>query len=109
MRLGEVGERGQVRFGVAQQVGDGGEAAGEGVGDDLDLPADGVRGGLGEVGADGRGDHLRVALVDLGQRVAHEVQSAPLPRRALQDGGDGVGQAAVAVADDQLHPAWSGG
>jgi len=29
---------------------------------------------------------------------------AALPTRALHGGGDGVGQASVAVADDQLHP-----
>jgi hypothetical protein len=109
VRVREVGEGGQVGLGLAQQLGDGRELPLEGVGDDFDLLADGVGGRLGEHGPDGRGDHLGVALVDLGQRVAHEVHPAALPGGALQHGLDGVGQAAVAVADDQLHPAESAG
>jgi predicted dinucleotide-binding enzyme len=54
-------------------------------------------------GQDRRGDHLRVPFGHLGQTVAHELDPAPLPGRALQDGGDRVGEAAVAVGDDQLH------
>src|SRR5512144_392243 len=61
------------------------------------------RGGLGEDGADGGGDHLGVALAHLGERVAQEVDAASLPARALQHGRDRGGQPAVGVADDQLH------
>ena len=64
-----------------------------------------VAGGLREDRADRRGDHLGVAFADLGQGVAHEVDPAALPAGALQHDADRVRQAAVAVADDQLHPA----
>jgi hypothetical protein len=61
--------------------------------------------GLGEDRADGGGDHLLVALADLGQHVAHEVDPAALRATALEHGRDGVDQAAVGVADDELDPA----
>ena len=41
-------------------------------------------------------------LVTLVEHVAHEVDPAALPGRALQDRADGVDQAAVGVGDDQL-------
>jgi hypothetical protein len=48
VRVREVGERGQVGLGLAQQLGDGRELPREGVADDFDVLADGVAGGLGE-------------------------------------------------------------
>ena len=102
MGVGEVRVGGQVGLGVQQQLGDGRELRAEHVGDHVDVVAGGVGGGLGEDGADGRGDHLRVALADPGQGVAHEVDPAPLPAGAGEHCRCGVGEAAVAVADDQL-------
>jgi hypothetical protein len=81
------------------------ELLGEHVGNDVDVPADLVAGRLSEDRADRRGDHLGVTLAHLRKSVAHEVHPASLPGGALQDGADGVGQPAVAVADDQAaHP-----
>ncbi len=79
-----------------------GELPGEHLGDEVDLGADFLLPGLGEDRADGGGDHLAVAFADLRQHVAHEVHAAALPRGALEDGADGVGEATVGVADDQL-------
>jgi hypothetical protein len=55
--------------------------------------------GLGEDGADGRGDHLRGALGDLGEHVAEEVDPAPLDRGAGHDRLDSLTQAQVGVGD----------
>lgn len=92
----------QVGLGVGEHLSDGGECAGEHVGDQVDVRAALGLSRLGEVRADGRGDHLLVVLARLGQHVAHEVDSAALPGTALQDRPDGVDQAAVGIADDQL-------
>ena len=100
--VGEVRERGQVGLGLEEHLGDGGKLAGEHVGDEVDVRADLSLAGLGEDRADRRGDHLVVAFADLGQDVAHEVDPAALPAAALEDGPDGVDQAAVGVADDEL-------
>ena len=64
---------------------------------------------LGEDGADGRGDHLRGALGDLGQDIAEEVDPAALDGRAGHDRLDGLAQAQVGVGDDELHPAQATG
>jgi hypothetical protein len=63
-----------------------------------------LRPGLGEDRADRCGDHLGMVFAHLGQHVAHEMHPAALPAGALHHGRDGVDQAAVGVADRQLHP-----
>lgn len=51
-----------------------------------------------------RSGHDRVlALRDMGERVAHPMDAAALPR-CLEDPGDGGLEAGVGIADDQLHP-----
>ncbi|GAA0313855.1 hypothetical protein GCM10009540_36670 [Streptomyces turgidiscabies] len=57
--------------------------------------------GLGEDGADRRGDHLRGTLGDDGEDVADEVDSAALPDGAEHDLADGFDPAAMAVGDDR--------
>ena len=101
----EVSERREVGLGVQEHPGDRREAAGEHVGDQVDLRAHLGLTGLGEDRADRRGDHLVVAFADLGQDVAHEVDPAALPAAALEHGAEGVHEAAVGVADDQLDAA----
>jgi len=84
---------------------DGAHGRQEHVGDLVDLGSDLGPAGLGEDRADGPGDHLGMALADPGQGVAHEVDPAALPARALHRGRDRLDEAAVGVADDQLKAA----
>lgn len=71
---GEVCERGQVFFGLQQHLSDLGELSAEHVGDGVELGADGVRGGLGEDGADRGCGHLHGSYRDDGEDVADEVK-----------------------------------
>jgi hypothetical protein len=107
MGFGEVGERGDLFTGPAQHVGHDREFWFEHRRDDLDLGPDQRPGGLGEDGADRRGDHLGVALGDLGQHLSHEMNSTPLPRRADHGGPDRVHQTPVVIGDHHRHPVQS--
>jgi hypothetical protein len=100
--LGEVGERGHIGLGIAEHLSDAGVAGGQGLGDVVELGADGAGCAHGEDRADPGRDHLALALGDLGEHVAHEVDPATLPRSTLQDGPDRSDQAAVGIGDDQL-------
>src|SRR3546814_12748706 len=71
-----------------------------GVGDVVNVLSDGVWGGLGEDRADRRGDHLGVALVDLRERVAHEVHPAALPGPPCRDRKSVVSGKSVSVRVD---------
>ncbi len=73
------------------------------------LLGDVTRPGLGEDGADRRGDHLGTAFGHLGQDVPEEVDPAPLPRCSDQHRPDGGLQPGVGVGDDQLHPGQASG
>jgi len=64
---GEVGERGQVGLGFARHLGDSRVARREGVGDMVELGADGAGGAHGEDRADPGGDHVGVGLGYLGE------------------------------------------
>mgnify|MGYP000432239854 CR=1 FL=1 len=74
----------------------------EHVSDKTQLVPGRLRVGLGEDRSDGGGDHLFVALGDMGQQVAHQMHFASLPRGALEHAGDGGLQAGVGVGDHQL-------
>ena len=58
-----------------------------------------------KIGAEGRGHHLLVALGDVGQQVAGEVDPAALVGRPLEAAPDGGHQAGVLVRDDEAHAA----
>ncbi len=83
--------------------------AAEHAGDHIELLADMGRVGLSEDGADRRGNHVGVALGDLGEHVAQEMHPAALPGRAEQDGLDRVFEPGVGIGDDQLHAAQPAG
>jgi len=70
----EGGEGGEVVLGVQEHPFDLGELCAEHVGDRVELMADGVLVGLGEDGADGRGDHLRSVLGDHAEDIAQEMK-----------------------------------
>jgi hypothetical protein len=91
------GEGQQILGAVAQHALELGELSAQHPRDDLELVLDVGGVGLGEDGADGRGDHFRRALGHAGQHVAEE-DPAALDRRAGHETEVGVG-------DDQLHPA----
>ena len=57
--------------------------------------------GLDEGLPDGGGDHGVLALGDMGQRIAHRMNPAPLPCCA-EGAGDGSLQPFVSIRDDQL-------
>src|SRR5215470_15682251 len=78
-------------------------------GDDVDLGAHELGGGLGEDGADGGGDHLPGVFGDPGGDVALEVDAAALPGGAGQDLGDGGGEPAVLIRDHQADTGGAGG
>ena len=61
--------------------------------------------GLGEDRADDRGDHILAPFRHDREHVAHEMDPASLPRRALEHGPDRFLQTRVGVRHDQLHPA----
>lgn len=65
--------------------------------------------GLGERGADRRGDHLGVALRDDREHVAHEVRRAPLPGRAISTALIACSRPVWASLMTQLHAAESAG
>ena len=98
------GEGQQILGAVAQHALELGELSAQHPRDDLELVLDVGGVGLGEDGADGRGDHFRRALGHAGQHVAEE-DPAALDRRAGHDRGDGLAETEVGVGDDQLHPA----
>ena len=74
MRDREPGEGQQLLSAVTQHPLEGGELAAQHLGDDVQLLMHMGGVGLGEDGADGRGDHLRGALGDLGEDVVEEVK-----------------------------------
>ena len=76
MRDREVCEGGDLVGGLAQHRLDLAVSAAEHAGDDVELGADVFGVGLGEDGADRRGDHLRVTLGHLGEHIAQEMDSA---------------------------------
>ena len=60
--------------------------------------------GLGEDRAEHRGDHVGVALGDVRQEIAGEVDPTPLVGRALEGPLQRLHETGVLIADDQLHP-----
>ena len=100
----ESGECEDVFPGVAEHRGDLRMGFGEHPGDLVELGVHVCGVGLGESGADDRGDHFLGALGHGCQDVAHEVHPAALPRRALEHGADGLFQPAVRIRDSELHP-----
>jgi len=58
---------------------------------------------LREHGPDQSGDHLAVLVVGGGQQVAHRVDTASLPRGALEATADRLDQTGVRVRDDEAH------
>ena len=98
--LGREGEGGQdVRLRVVEQGGQLGEAGAEAVRHPAPLLAGARRVGLDEHGADRRRHHLLGAAGHQRAGVPDEVDSAPLPPGAVQDGGDGALEPLVGVAD----------
>ena len=85
-----------------EPLGDRRRVGGELVDDGAQLGAGGVGVGLGEHGADQRGDHRPLAVVGGGEQVAHRVDAAALPGGALEAAGDRLGQPGVGVGDHQL-------
>jgi hypothetical protein len=78
-----------------------GETPGERVNDRLQVRSGRGLIGLGEDRAHGRRDHLLVCLGHVCEKVAHEVDLAPLPAGALQHASDSGFQAAVRIRDNQ--------
>ena len=103
--LGEGGEREDLGLRVVHQRPDLGERAGELVADLVPGLADGLGVGLGEDRAEHRGDHVGVTLGDVRQKVAGEVDPAPLVRGALEGPLQRCEEPGVLIADDQLHTA----
>ncbi len=91
----EVGEGGDVGGGLAQHGFDLGELAAEHAGDGVELFAHVLGVWLGEDGADRGGDHLCGALGHLGEHVAQEVHSTPLPGGPDQHGVNGTAQSGM--------------
>lgn len=81
-----------------------GEPGAELIGDPAPLGAGGLRVVLGESRGDEGRDGPSAALAGMGQRVAHEMHPAALPRRAKHL-GDCRLDALMRVADHQLDPA----
>ena len=70
----------------------------------LDRFTDCVGDGLGEDGADRRGNYLRLALARAREHVAHKRHPAALPGRTSKHRVVGVGQPAVGVDDPPARP-----
>ncbi len=101
---GEPGVGGHVRLGFQEEVGDGGVAFSEHVGDESQLGAGGCGVGLGEDGADGGRHHFGVSFWDSCQQVAHEMHPASLPTASGHGLSDRVLESGVGVGDHQHHP-----
>ena len=101
---GEGGERGQVRLGVDQHLGDLGEGLPQGIDDVLVLGGDGLGRGLGEDGRDERVDGLGSGRAEPGGDAAGEVDAAALPGGSGKDRPDGGADAGVGVTGDQHDP-----
>ena len=84
---GEGGEGEHLGLGVVHQRADLGERGGELVADLSQVAATVGGVGLGEDGAEHRGDHVLVGLGDQGEQVAGEVDPAALMRRRLGSTG----------------------
>ena len=87
---GERGEGEDFGFGVVHQRADLREPVGELVADLVPGRGDGGRVGLGEDGAEHRGDHVLMRLGHQGEQVAGEVDPAALVRR--RPGSSGAGR-----------------
>ncbi len=98
----EPTEREDVGAGIVQHCGDLRVRALEHPGDLIELGLDVSRVGLGEDGADDRGNHVLAGTRDDGEHISHEVNSAALPRGTLEHCADGLLQTAVRVGDDEL-------
>ena len=100
---GEGGERGQVRLGVDQHLGDLGEGVPQSVDDVLVLGRHRLPAGLGEDGRDERVDRLGSGRAQPGGDAAGEVDPAALPGGPGKDRPDRGPDAGVRVTGDQDH------
>lgn len=104
MPLWKSGEGKQVGSGVGEHRRDLRVGSFEHGGDLGELCLDVFPVGLGEDGADDRGDHILAALGHDGEDVAHEMHPAPLPGCALKHSPDRFLQPGAGIRHDQLHP-----
>ena len=88
-------------LGLIHQLGELFEPGAERIGDLAPLGDGGLVVFLDEGGADHGGNHLALALGDVGERVSHEVNAAALPG-GVQDLGGRRLEAFVGVGNDQL-------
>ena len=99
--LGKGHEGEHIVLGLIHQLGEIFEPWPERIGDLAPLGDGGLVVVLDEGGADHGGDHLALALGDVGERVSHEMNAAPLPG-GVQDLGDRRLEALMGIGDDQL-------
>ena len=104
MGPGEGSEREDLGLGLVHEGPDLGERLGELVADLLPGVVDRLGIGLGEDGAEHCGDHVGVALGDVGEQVAGEVDAAALVPGALEGSLQGLDQSGVMIGDDQPYP-----
>ena len=90
-------------FGTHHQCGSLAEALGEHVGHVIPLGRDLLGAHLGKDRPEGSGDPLLVALSDVGQQVAGDVDPTALVARPLETAPDGSHQTGALVRDDQAH------
>jgi hypothetical protein len=103
--LGEVGERGHIGLGIAEHLSDAGVAGGQGLGDVVELGADGAGCAHGEDRADPGRDHLALALGDLGEHVAHEVDRQRCQAAPCKTAATAATRPLLGIGDDQLDTA----
>jgi hypothetical protein len=104
MAVGKRGEREEIMVCVIEHRGDLGKRPAQHRRDLDELGVDVFAVRLREDRADNRGDHVLGSFRDHGEHVAHEVDSASLPARALENGPDRFLQTRVRVRHHELHP-----
>lgn len=103
--LGGAGEGQDLGLGLIHVGPDPGDPGGELVSDLFPAGGHGLGVGLGEDGAEQRGDHVHLVLGHHGEQVAGEVDPAALMRGALEAAADRGHETGVLITDDESDSA----